>query len=225
MPSRSIAVLLLATALCASTADAGVIAGTLWLQPTSEALRGASANATATALTAQRSVTDAVIYIELVPEKVEKKLVSPGGWFRRKPAPRAPRIVQKDQRFVPRVMAVAAGSAVEFKNLDNVYHNAFSVSPARRFDLGKYPPGHSDTVRCNRPGVVNLHCDIHPAELGFLVVTPNHAFSRPDSLGYYTLPKLPPGDYTVRVFHPRLGEIKREVTMPRHGDLTLDLRY
>lgn len=77
----------------------------------------------------------------------------------------------------------------------------------------------------DRAGVANLHCDIHPDESGFVVVVPNHAFARPDSLGRFALPKLPKGDYTLHVWHPRLGEITRDVTMPKHGDLKIELRF
>ena len=81
-----------------------------------------------------------------MPDNVDCKLSGkPSFWFFRRPA-RTPRIVQKDMRFFPRVLAIAAGTQVEFQNLDGVYHNAFSVSTAKRFDLGKYPPGQTDTV-------------------------------------------------------------------------------
>ena len=170
----------------------------------------------------QRRVKEAVVYLERIPEKVERKLTRRRWWKR---APRLPRIVQADLRFTPRVLAAAAGTRVEFANLDRVFHNTFSVSAARRFDLGKYPPGHVDTVAFDRAGVANLHCDIHPQESGFVVVLPNHAFTRPDSLGRFTLPKLPAGSYTVRVWHPRFGELRRNVTMPSQGDLSVDLTY
>ena len=112
---------------------------------------------------------------------------------------------------------------MEFLNLDRVYHNAFSVSSARRFDLGKYPPGRADTVLFEHAGIVNMHCDIHPEELGFVVVVPNHAVARPDSDGVFTLPALPRGSYTVHVWHPRRGERKRSFEVPRHGDVLLEL--
>jgi hypothetical protein len=170
----------------------------------------------------QRGVSDAVIYVESVPEKVERKLrpkSSP-----KRPAP-LPRIVQSKQAYVPRVLVTTVGGSVEFENLDRVYHNTFSVSAAKRFDLHKYAPGHRDTVTFERLGVANLHCDIHPDEIGFVVVVPNHVVARPDSTGRYELPKLPAGDYTVHVWHPRFGEIKRDVTVPKHGDVQLDLSY
>jgi len=173
-------------------------------------------------LVPQPGVADAVIYVEKVPEKVEHKYLPPRNRPDRRPLPR---IVQMKQRYVPRVLVATVGTAVVFENLDRVYHNTFSVSVAKRFDLGKYPPGHCDTVRFERRGVANLHCDIHPDEIGFVALVPNHIFARPDSLGRFALPKLPPGDYKVRTWHPRLGELTREVTMPKHGDLALEMNY
>jgi plastocyanin len=221
--------LLLLGSLAAAPARAGIIRGTLWMTPIATAASASKPQA-APDLRAQRGVADAVIYLDAVPAKVERQLANKAAnkrtWFvASRPEPRPSRIVQIDRQFRPRVAAVPVGARVEVQNLDRVYHNTFSVSPAKRFDLGKYPPGQTDTVSFDRPGVVNLHCDIHPDMLGFIVVTPNHAFTRPDSLGRYRLPKLPPGDYTVRVFHPRRGEIKRRIVMPKRGDLDLDLAF
>jgi hypothetical protein len=158
----------------------------------------------------------------MVPEKVEKKLSS-RGWFA--PKPRSPRIVQQDLRFAPRVLAAVAGTAVEFRNLDRVFHSTFSVSAANRFDLGKYAPGHRDTVLFDQPGVVNLHCDIHPDENGFVVVVPNHAYARPDSFGRFDLKKLPPGRYTANAWHPRLGESSAAFEVPKRGNVALQLVF
>ena len=165
---------------------------------------------------------DAVVYLERVPDAVESRLTR-RGWFRRKPKP--PRIVQANLRFAPRVLAVAAGTAVVLENDDEVYHNAFSVAASKRFDLGRYPPGYRDTLVFDRVGVTNLHCDVHPQELGFVVVVPNHAFARPDSLGRFSLPHLTPGTYVVRAFHPRRGERRKEVVMPARGDAAMELRF
>lgn len=191
--------------VCAASGRAGVIRGELSLGG-----RGAPA---------VRGVTDAAVYVERVPDKVEKKLA------RKKKKPTVPSIVQARQKFTPRVLVVTAGSAVTFENRDRVYHNTFSVARARRFDLGKYPPGHRDTVTFERHGVANLHCDIHPDEIGFVVVVPNHVHARPDTLGRFALPKLPPGEYRLRVWHPRRGEMTRAVTMPKRGDVRLALTY
>ena len=207
--------------LAADPAAAGVIRGVLTTSPPPPRV-GRDSLKTAKP-TLQRGAGDAVVYLETVPEKVEKKLTK-RGFFRKAPKPQ--RIVQRNLHFVPRVVATAMGSLVEFENLDRVYHNTFSVSAAKRFDLGKYKPGTLDSVLFDRAGVVNLHCDIHPDESGFVVVVPNHAFTRPDSLGRFQLPpKLPKGDYTLHVWHPRLGEFSRAVTMPAHGDLKLELKF
>lgn len=222
MRSLTFAIIVAALAMVVAPSAAGVIRGVLVTSPRRARVQ-VPADSTASAKPVlQRGANDAVIYLEQVPPKVEKKL-SGHGFFRK--APRPPRIVQAKLRFVPRVLAAAAGTAVEFENLDRVYHNTFSVSAAKRFDLGKYPPGTLDTVVFERVGVANLHCDIHPDESGFVVVVPNHAFARPDSLGRFTLPKLPRGQYTIRVWHPRLGQITRAVEMPKHGDVALELRF
>lgn len=165
---------------------------------------------------------DTVVYLEQVPEAVERRLTR-RGWFARRPKP--PRIVQADLRFSPRLLAVAVGTAVELQNADQVYHNAFSVAASKRFDLGRYPPGYKDTLVFDRVGVTNLHCDVHPQELGFVVVVPNHAFARPDSLGRFSLPHLTPGTYVVHAFHPRRGERRKEIVIPARGDATVELRF
>jgi len=207
--------------LVASAATAGTVHGTIWMSAAAAKASPASPEAVARV---QRGISDAVIYVESIPKKVEDKLAKPGGFlFFRPRTERVTRITQNDRKFDPRVLAIPAGSRVAFLNLDTVYHNAFSVSPAKRFDLGKYPPGRRDTLLFDRTGVVNLHCDIHSSMLGFIVVTPNHAFARPDSLGNFRLPKLPPGTYALHVFHPRRGEIRREVLVPKSGELAVDL--
>jgi hypothetical protein len=222
MPLRSLGILLAAVMACSGVASAGVIRGHLSLPADGRHAGAKSAPVADAPLRVQRGITDAVITLDQIPDKVERKLTH-RGWFA--PKPKLPRIVQAHLRFEPRVLVIAAGTPVEFQNLDKVFHSTFSVSAAKRFDLGKYKPGTLDTVAFDRPGVANLHCDIHPDEIGFVVVAPNHAFARPDSLGRFTLPSLPPGKYMVRVWHPRLGELHRETEMPRHGDVDLELKY
>jgi plastocyanin len=210
-----------ALGLASVPAAAGVIRGVLVTSP-QKIRAGSPADAGAKAKpVVQRGARDAVVYLEEVPEKVEKKL----GRNATKKSARPPRIVQNQLKFVPRVLATAAGTPVAFENLDRVYHNTFSVSAAKRFDLGKYPPGAVDTVVFDRVGVANLHCDIHPDESAFVVVVPNHAFARPDSLGRFALPKLPKGQYRLRVWHPRLGQISRAVEVPKRGDVVLELKF
>jgi plastocyanin len=168
------------------------------------------------------ALKETVVYLDTIPEKVERDLAERARRDRSRPNPR---IVQANSKFTPRMTLVAAGTDVEFQNLDTVWHNAFSVSTAETFDLGKYPPGRIETVKFDRAGLVNLHCDIHPEETGFVMVMPNHAYVRPDSLGRFTIAKLPAGKYTLHLWHPRLGEATRTIEMPKHGDLDVDVAF
>ncbi len=215
MRSRTTVQLALSLLLLASTAHAGVIRGTLKPRPHANPPKHPMAG-----------VTDAVIYIERLPDPVEKKLNSHGFWFfRRVSPPRVRTVVQIRHHFDPHVLAIAVGDKIAFQNLDRVYHNPFSVSAAKRFDLGKKLPGACDTLTMDRPGVINLHCEIHPDMGGYIVVTPNHAFTFPTETGQYKLPALPPGVYTVHVFHPRWGEIERRVVVDKGSEVALDLSY
>lgn len=246
-----LAILLL---LAASPAGAGVVHGVVW-PTAADAQRAAEARATAPpkrlswfarltqpttptteparspgprkpvpmpALHPDPSLREAVVWVESVPDKVERSLASR---WRHDSSRHDPRIIQADSRFIPRVSAVAAGTDVQFLNLDRVWHNVFSVSRASQFDLGKCPPGRVDTVHFEHAGLVNLHCDIHPEETAFVMVTPNHAFARPDSLGRFALPKLPAGSYELMLWHPRLGQRRHGFKMPKHGDVDLDLSF
>lgn len=162
-------------------------------------------------------VTDAVLSLASVPAAVESTLAQPDSPH--------PRLAQKDQSFVPRVLAIAAGSSVDFPNLDPIYHNVFSVSPTRRFDLGKYPRGQSRTVAFPHPGLVNVYCDIHSDMAAFIQVLPNHAFVRPDADGRYAFPDLPPGRYVLRWWHPDFDGGSREVMVPAQGDAVVDVEF
>jgi plastocyanin len=198
-----------------SGAAAGVIRGTVRLADPRVQASPAGSRPAGTPSSRRDPVQDAVIYLDNIPEKLEKKLA-------RKAA--LAHVGQAYGRFVPSPLPIAAGTTVEFENQDRVYHNVFSVSPARRFDIGKYAPRASHRVRFDRPGLIKLFCDIDPGETGYIFVTPNHAYTRPDSSGAFALPKLPPGTYRLRVWHPGHKHLARDIVMPRRGDVSLDLR-
>lgn len=161
------------------------------------------------------AVHDAVVWLERIPAAAESVLA-------RSPQPR-PKLAQKDQCFMPRVVSVAAGSAVDFPNQDPIYHNVFSVSTTRRFDLGKYPRGQSRSVTFPKVGIVNVYCDIHSDMAAFVIVTPNHAYTQPAADGAWALPDLPAGHYTLHVWHPDFGAFDRDIDLT--GDRTLALTY
>lgn len=149
------------------------------------------------------AVTDAVVYVETLPHNFVVE----------NPVGNVPGLEQKDQAFVPRVLAIQSGTTVEFPNRDPVYHNVFSVSPTKRFDLGKYTKGQSRSVRFDKSGLVQVFCDIHSDMAAFILVVPHHVFTRPGADGRFTLPALPSGTYRVRAWHPDFGERERMVTL------------
>jgi hypothetical protein len=199
------------------------VTGTLWL---SSAARNAAKQQPALAKERQKGVAEGVVWVARIPDRVELRL-SEGrrGWLVRskpKAEPPLPSVALRHDSFTPRVLAVPAGSSVEFANRDRLYHGAFSVSNAKRFDLGLGPPGRRDTLEFPRSGVINLHCEIHPDAAGYLVVTPNRAQARPDAGGRFRLPKLPPGRYELHAWHPQKGELKLPFDIPRRGAVELN---
>jgi plastocyanin len=162
-------------------------------------------------------VTDAVIYVDPIPASVESTLAQMPS--------QTPKLAQKDQCFMPRVVAIAAGSSVDFPNMDPIYHNVFSLSPTRRFDLGKYPKGNSRRVDFKKPGLVNVYCEIHSNMEAFILVLPNHAYTRPTATGDYALPDLPPGTYQLHVWHPDLGTQTTTIVVPATGDVLQSVNY
>jgi plastocyanin len=124
------------------------------------------------------------------------------------PAPHTAHAVmeQRDQRFVPHVLAVAVGTTVDFPNHDPILHNVFSNSPAKKFDLGMYDQGVTRSVTFDTPGVVRIGCNVHPKMEAFVVVNPNPYVAVTDAHGEYTIRDVPPGNYQVRVWHESLGE-------------------
>jgi hypothetical protein len=120
---------------------------------------------------------------------------------------------------------VAVGTEVDFPNRDAIYHNVFSLSPVKRFDLGKYPRGHSKQVTFGKPGRVQVFCDIHSNMEAHIIVLPHRAFTRPGEKGAYALPDLPAGTYTLVLWHPDFGETRTKVTVTAQQDTRADLGY
>ncbi len=120
---------------------------------------------------------------------------------------------QRNETFVPRLLAVQTGTTVDFPNSDATFHNVFSLSRARRFDLGRYAAGKSKAVRFDRPGVVRVFCDIHSHMSAFVVVF-NHPFFRvTDADGRFRIDNLPPGTYTVVGWYEGEARTQRAVTV------------
>lgn len=110
---------------------------------------------------------------------------------------------QKNERFVPHVLAIARGEEIRFLNSDSIYHNVFSLSSAKSFDLGRYPQGKYRTVRFDRPGIVNVYCDIHTHMNAYILVLDTPYFSMTSEDGKFILPNLPAGDYELNMWYGR----------------------
>ena len=197
-----------------TTAGAGVLRGELSFAGTR--VRG-------------RHYDDAVVWIAQLPEAAERKLVEVRGrwpWSKSRPlAIPMPRLVETGHHYEPRVSVLVAGSAIEVRNQDQVWHGTFSVTPGGTFDLGKRAPGSVDTVHFQQPGLFAMRCDIHPDMSGWIAVTPNHAYARVDESGQWQLPSLPPGEYELHAWHPDRGETHVAVHVPAKGDTLIRLHW
>ena len=140
------------------------------------------------------------------------------------PAPIRVQLEQRDERFQPRVLVVPVHSTVDFPNRDRVFHNVFSLSRTKTFDLGRYPRDESKSVRLDRPGVVRVFCHIHSDMSAAIVVVDGPAFTMPDSAGHYALEGLPPGEYTLVGWHERSEPVRRTIHVVAGETTRLDVR-
>ena len=126
------------------------------------------------------------------------------GGVRVPPRPREGIVDQVDQEFTPKVTAVLVGTPVRFPNHDNVRHQVYSFSPAKRFELPLYAGVPAEPVVFDKPGVVVLGCNIHDWMVGYVYVSESPYFAKTGKDGKALLTELPPRAYTLRVWHPQL---------------------
>nr|WP_238559759.1 methylamine utilization protein [Stutzerimonas stutzeri] len=133
-------------------------------------------------------------------------VLSVAGQAQRKPAPVAI-MDQLDKQFVPAVLAVATGTAVSFPNSDDIRHQVYSFSPAKRFELRLYEGTPSAPVGFDHPGLVVLGCNIHDWMLGYIYVTDDPWFGVSDAQGLINL-DAPAGQYPATLWHPALVDMQ-----------------
>lgn len=132
------------------------------------------------------------------------------------------RMIQKDKRFDPHVLAVDVGATVEFPNLDPIFHNAFSSFDGQIFDLALYPPGTTRSIHFTHTGVVRIFCNIHPSMSAIIVVLDSPYFATTGKDGRFVIKDVPAGQYRLHVLHERatpetLAALSRSVTVPDSG--------
>jgi plastocyanin len=119
---------------------------------------------------------------------------------------------QKGEQFAPRLLPIVAGQEVAFPNRDRIYHNVFSVSPVKSFDLGQYKS--SDPPKRERfadAGLVPVYCNIHPHMIAYVVVLENAAYALAEPDGRFTIRGVPPGRHTVHAWTPGAEPVRQEV--------------
>jgi plastocyanin len=153
-----------------------------------------------------QDVTRSVLYLESAPSPAFAVL-----------EPQSTTMDQRNETFVPHVLAISVGTTVDFPNSDNTYHNVFSISKTRSFDLGHYAAGHSKSVRFDRPGIVRVFCEIHSHMSAFILVFSHQYFSVTSADGRYQIGRVPPGRYTLDAWNE--GEVResRQVEVPGDG--------
>ncbi len=139
------------------------------------------------------------------------------------PTHRSPAIQQINETFVPHVLPIIVGSTVNFPNGDPLFHNVFSLSSARNFDLGRYPKGQTRSVRFNRPGIVKVFCHIHSHMSAVILVFEHPHFCVSDPVGNFVMNGVPPGNYEVIAWHERLKPQKRVVTVVPNQEVSVDI--
>jgi hypothetical protein len=113
-------------------------------------------------------------------------------------------IAHQNQQFVPYVTAVQAGSLINLPNLDPVKHHAYSISPAKKFDLPLYSGTPKEPLLFDKPGIVTIGCNIHDWMLAYVCVLETPFFAVTGADGRAQLRGLAAGAYDVEVWQPRL---------------------
>jgi plastocyanin len=129
---------------------------------------------------------------------------------------------QLNRRFTPDLLVVPVGSTVAFPNMDPIFHNIFSLSKPKRFDLGSYDKGESRSVTFTKPGVVYVYCHLHPNMEATIVITPNRWFARSDANGQFRIPAVAPGRYTVVAWHKTAGFFRKSIVVEPGHSPTID---
>jgi len=117
-------------------------------------------------------------------------------------------VLQRGKRFTPHVSVVTVGTVVDLPNLDPIFHNAFSNFAGQPFDTGLYPPGTSQKIRFRRAGVVRVFCNIHSSMSAVIVVLETPFYATTSATGTFRIGDVPPGEYTLKVWHERAAESK-----------------
>jgi len=129
-------------------------------------------------------------------------------------------------RFIPRVVVAKQGVMLEIRNLDPILHQTHLTREERtKMNIAQLPKGHSVWKELEQPGVYHFKCDKHTFMDAYLLVFDHPFFSKTNADGAFRIAGLSPGNQTIRVWHETLGILEKEITLPDHGIVTIDLVY
>lgn len=135
-----------------------------------------------------------------------------------------PELEQRDKAFRPVVVPVTVGQTVSFPNHDALFHNVFSASATRSFDLGQYKKGETKTKVFSSPGVVDVYCNIHPQMAATIMVLPNRRWAVTGKDGTFNLTGVPVGKWMLYAYSRYADKpVKREVTVVAGQTLEFEL--
>jgi len=132
------------------------------------------------------------------------------------------KIAQKGAAFSPHVLPIVVGTTVEWPNQDEIFHNVFSISDPKPFDLGLYKDPEIKRVTFDKPGRVDAFCSIHKSMNCIILVLENPHFAAADERGRYSIPNVPQGTHKLKAWHERLPSQTQEITVPETGEVRVD---
>lgn len=133
-------------------------------------------------------------------------------------------IRQAGKQFLPKVLPIVAGTTIDFPNEDTVFHNVFSLSKTKPFDLGIYPQGTSKSVIFEKTGLIKIYCNIHPQMTAYILVLANRHFTMTDENGGFVLADVPLGAATIRAWYPKSRENPQyKIRITHEGIHNLDM--
>ncbi len=131
-------------------------------------------------------------------------------------------VSQKGAMFNPHILPIVKGTTVEWPNRDELFHNVYSDSEAKQFDLGLYKDPEIKRVTFDTPGRVDIFCSIHSSMSCVVLVLRNPYFATTNKKGVYTITNVPAGTYKLKAWHERLPSDRKIIIVPESGNVTVD---
>ncbi len=137
-------------------------------------------------------------------------------------AGKAGTVIQKEVSFQPHVLPICVGTTVRWPNEDDIYHNVFSMSETKTFNLEFYHKEKVPAVTFDKAGRVDVFCGIHPHMHCIVLVLPNAYFGKSDVKGRFRIENVPAGKYPIKAWHERLPAQSKEIAVPAEGEVEVD---